>query len=65
MKKDYQGYEVLQKELWNSEDKFGHSESADAFARNLAEDLSNVSKGIYNARGVEWHTSLFTYYFFE
>ncbi|MBQ4624250.1 MAG: hypothetical protein IJB51_06875, partial [Clostridia bacterium] len=62
---DFQGYEVLRAKLQNSKNRFGHSQSADAYAKKLAEDLSKVSRGIYNGQGIEWHTSLFTYYFFH
>ena len=65
MEADYAGFEPLRLSLKKSRDRFGHSESADAFARKLANDLAHVSHGICNARGIEWHTSLFTYYRFE
>ncbi len=57
--------EPLRQRLLQAEERFGHSESADAFAEGLAADLGNVSEGIVNARGIRWHTSLFTYYSFR
>ena len=30
----------------------------------LANELAEASRGIYNAQGIEWRTSLFTYYQF-
>ncbi len=62
---DFAGNEGLQKQLWRSRDRFGHSESADEFAAKLAEDLAGVSDGIVNAHGIRWNTSLFTYYQFK
>lgn len=65
MDANFEGFAPLRAHLKRSENRFGHSEAADAFAKALAEDLSHVSRGIYNAQGVEWHTSLFTYYLFQ
>ncbi len=57
--------EPLRQRLLQAENRFGHSEAADAFAERLSIDLGNVSEGIVNARGIRWHTSLFTYYSFR
>ncbi len=57
--------EPLRQRLLQAEDRFGHSDAADDFAEKLAADLANVSDGIVNARGIQWHTSLFTYYSFR
>ncbi len=62
---DFSGYESLRQSLQNSSNRFGQSEDADAFAEALSHKLSGVSQGIYNADGIEWHTSLFTYYLFQ
>ncbi len=62
---NFEGHEVLRQTLKNSENRFGHSDEADEFARALANDLGQVSRGIYNAQGIEWRTSLFTYYLFH
>ena len=62
---NFEGYELLRREIRRSDARFGHSADADAFAAKLAEDLSKVSRGIYNGQGIEWHTSLFTYYVFH
>jgi len=51
--------------LGKSDDRFGHSSEADCFAKELANDLAEISRGIFNARGIEWRTSLFTYYQFK
>lgn len=56
--------ERLRLRLQRSSDRFGHSREADAFARKLTHDLAHVSQGITNAHGIEWGTSLFTYYQF-
>ena len=61
---NFDGHEVLRQAIRNSENRFGHSEAADEFARQLANDLGEVSRGIYTAHGTEWRTSLFTYYLF-
>lgn len=61
---DFEGNERLRRELTASSDRFGHSEAADDFAAALANELAEVSRGIYNAQGIEWRTSLFTYYQF-
>ena len=55
----------LQHELEASTDRFGHSPEADEFAKHLANELAEVSRGIRNAQGIEWRTSLFTYYVFK
>jgi len=62
---DFAGQEYLRQKLINSDNRFGHSEEADEFAGILAEKLAHVSDGVYNAQGIEWHTSLFTYYQFQ
>lgn len=58
---NFEGSEPLRQTLIKSKDRFGHSEAADAFARTLADELAQVSRGMYNAAGIEWRTSLFTY----
>lgn len=62
---DFEGEERLRRSLLSSGDRFGHSEQADEFAGALAHELAGVSRGIRNARGIEWRTSLFTYYQFK
>lgn len=62
---NFEDAEPLRRALQNSSDRFGHSEAADAFARSLAEDLAQVSRGVKSARGIEWRTSLFTHYRFD
>lgn len=62
---DFQEYETLRESLLSCEDRFGHSEDADTFAGYLAHALAKISHGITNAQGIEWHTSLFTYYMFS
>ncbi len=62
---NFEGQESLRQRIKNSDNRFGHSESADDFAEALSCDLGQVSRGIYNGRGIEWHTSLFTYYMFH
>jgi len=62
---NFAGAEALRHALKTGNNRFGHSEEADAFARTLAGDLAEVSRGIVNARGIEWRTSLFTYYQFK
>ncbi|MBR5868797.1 MAG: pyruvate formate lyase family protein, partial [Clostridia bacterium] len=65
LENDFVGYEVLQAKIRNGKNRFGHCAPADDFAEKVAEDLSVLSRGIYNGQGIEWHTSLFTYYFFH
>lgn len=65
MDADFVGYEALRQKLQSSPNRFGHSEEADRFARDLSFDLAGVSRGIRNADGIEWRTSLFTYYLFK
>lgn len=65
IQRDFQGSEADRQRLLHSHNRFGHSDEADAFARSLAHDLAAVSHGIYNAQGIEWRTSLFTYYLFH
>lgn len=65
VEQNFAGYEALRYSILRSDLRFGHSEEADAFARQLSVALANVSKGIYNADGIEWRTSLFTYYMFQ
>ena len=62
---DFAGQESLRLRIRNSPNRFGHSEAADDFADKLSVDLGRVSRGIYNGRGIEWRTSLFTYYMFH
>lgn len=62
---NFAGHETLRQRLKNGTERFGHSDSADEFAEKLAIDLGDVSHGIYTVGGVEWHTSLFTYYMFR
>lgn len=62
---NFEGYEILRQTIKNSENRFGHSEEADEYARTFANALGQVSRGIYNAQGIEWRTSLFTYYLFH
>ena len=62
---NFEGQETLRQRIKNSDNRFGHSEVADDFAEALSCDLGQVSRGIYNGRGIEWHTSLFTYYMFH
>ena len=62
---NFEGHEPLRLSLLSAPDRFGHSEKADAFAKDLAGALAQVSQGIMNGRGIEWHTSLFTYYTFQ
>lgn len=62
---NFAGQEALRQRLKNSDNRFGHSEAADDFAEALSIDLGKASYGIYNGRGIEWHTSLFTYYMFH
>lgn len=62
---NFAGSEPLRQSLWNHSDKFGHSASADEFARALAHELAQVSRGVYNGQGIEWRTSLFTYSLFN
>ena len=55
----------MRRTLLGSHDRFGHSQEADVFAGELANRLSELSRGIFTATGVEWGTSLFTYYQFK
>jgi len=64
VEEDFRGSEPLRAALAKSKDRFGHSAEADRFAKELADALAGVSRGIYSAEGVEWRTSLFTYYQF-
>lgn len=57
-----EGYRLA---LQNASDRFGHSDAGNEFARTLAHDLAEVSRGIRNGCGIEWRTSLFTYYIFR
>ena len=65
MRSNFDGCDKLRAELLHGSDRFGHSTDADEFARELADKLANVSRGIYTSAGVEWHTSLFAYYLFK
>ena len=62
---NFDGQESLRQRIRNSDNRFGHSAEADDFAEKLSVDLGKVSYGIRNGRGIEWHTSLFTYYMFH
>ena len=62
---NFEGCEPYRLSLQNAPDRFGHSESGNEFARTLAHDLAEVSRGIRNGCGIEWRTSLFTYYMFR
>jgi formate C-acetyltransferase len=62
---NFEKQDALQRELTESTDRFGHSKEADDFAKELANELAEISRGIYNGRGIEWRTSLFTYYLFQ
>ncbi len=62
---DFAEDEALRQRIRNSDNRFGHSEAADDFAEQLSMDLGTVSKGILNGRGIQWGTSLFTYYMFH
>ncbi len=62
---NFAGDEAYRQILLNNELRFGHSGEGDRFARELAHDLAEVSRGILNAQGIEWRTSLFTYYLFK
>jgi len=64
-KNNFENADRLRSRIQTSANRFGHSEEADAFARRLAGDLAQVSRGITNAQGIEWRTSLFTYYEFH
>ncbi len=61
---NFEGFEPLHRTLLASTDRFGHSAEADAFAKQLAYALAQLTRGIKNACGVEWRTSLFTHYSF-
>lgn len=62
---NFEDCEPYRLSLRNAPDRFGHSESGNEFAHTLAHDLAEVSRGIRNGRGIEWRTSLFTYYLFR
>ncbi|MBQ7300412.1 MAG: hypothetical protein IJW77_11305 [Clostridia bacterium] len=62
VKSDFADCEPYRLHLKSSDNRFGHSASADAFAADLACALSHVADGIVNGRGIPWGTSLFTYY---
>ncbi len=62
VKTDFAACEAYRLRLKSSENRFGHSASADAFAASLADALAHVSDGIVNGCGIPWGTSLFTYY---
>jgi len=62
---NFAGYDALRKVLKSSNNRFGHNDEADQFARNLADALAQISRGIYNAHGIEWRTSLFSYSLFH
>ena len=65
MAADFAGNEPLRRSILADGERFGHSGAADEFAGSLANELAEVSRGIFNARGIEWRTSLFTYYQFK
>jgi formate C-acetyltransferase len=62
---NFEGCEPLRRSLQTGPDRFGHSAQADEFAAQLADALAQVSRGISSALGMEWGTSLFTYYCFH
>jgi len=62
---NFEDCEPYRLSLQNAPNRFGHSDSGNEFARTLAHDLAEVSRGIRNACGIEWRTSLFTYYLFR
>lgn len=62
---NFENCEPFRLSLQNAADRFGHSEDGNAFAGALAHDLAEVSRGIRNGCGIEWRTSLFTYYLFK
>ena len=62
VKHDFADREPYRLHLKSSDNRFGHSDGANAFAASLAEALAHVSDGIVNGCGIPWGTSLFTYY---
>ena len=62
VKGDFADCEPYRLQLKSSDMRFGHSDEANAFAASLADALAKVSDGIVNGRGIQWGTSLFTYY---
>jgi formate C-acetyltransferase len=62
VKTDFADCEVYHLRLQSSDNRFGHSDAANAFAASLAESLAHVTDGIVNGCGIPWGTSLFTYY---
>ena len=65
VERNFEGDEPLRRSLQTGPDRFGHSAQADAFAARLADALAQISRGLFNAQGIEWRTSLFTYYTFH
>ncbi len=61
---NFEGHEPLRRALQASTDRFGHSPDADAFAKQLAHALAELTRGVKNGCGIEWRTSLFTYFNF-
>ena len=62
VKTDFAACEPYRLRLKSSDNRFGHSDRANAFAASLAESLAHVADGIVNGWGIPWGTSLFTYY---
>ena len=62
VKTDFANCEPYRLRLKSSENRFGHSDTANAFAASLANALAHVTDGIVNGCGIPWGTSLFTYY---
>ena len=62
MMRNFEGDEPLRQKLQNSRERFGHCPEADEFARALAQELAKVTEGVCNYNGIQWGTSLFTYF---
>lgn len=60
LENDFADAEPLRRALQSHPERFGHDDGANAFAVQLADELAQVTRGLYNARGIEWRTSLFT-----
>ena len=58
---DFRDHEILRRKVQASTYRFGHSKEGDEYAAALAGELAEISHGILNAMGIEWHTSLFTH----
>ncbi len=61
---NFEDHEPLRRALQSGADRFGHSPAADAFAKQLAHALAGLTRGVKNGCGIEWRTSLFTYFNF-